>query len=61
MSGTNDDDGGDGEEAALFWTGEPPDIYKNETAWGDLVFGKFHGVSPASELATTWGRVKIRW
>lgn len=36
---TNDDDGGGDEEAALFWTGKPPNIYKNEQVWGDLIFG----------------------
>ncbi len=55
---TNDDDGGDGEEAALFWTGEPPDIYSNESVWGDLVFGDLAAVSSASKLAATWGQIK---
>jgi hypothetical protein len=55
---TNDDDGGDTEEAALFWTGEPPNIYSNEQEWGDLVFGEPFGVSPASRLATTWGQIR---
>ena len=55
---TNDDDGGDAEEAALFWTGEPPDIYNNEQAWGDLVFGEPYEVSPVSKLATTWGQIR---
>jgi hypothetical protein len=55
---TNDDDGGGGEEAALFWTGEPPNIYSNEAAWGDLVFGEPSAVSPASRLATAWGRIR---
>ena len=55
---TNDDDGGGEEEAALFWTGEPPDIYRNEKVWGDLVLGEPFGVSPASKLAATWVQVK---
>ncbi len=55
---TNDDDGGDAEEAALFWTGEPPNIYSNEGAWGDLVFSELLGVSPAGRLAATWGQVR---
>jgi len=55
---TNDDDGGGSEEAALFWTGEPPDIYNNEQVWGDLVFGKPYEVSPVSRLATTWGQIR---
>ena len=55
---TNDDDGGGNEEAALFWTGEPPEIYKNEQVWGDLVFGKPFEVSSAAKSATAWGRVK---
>ena len=55
---TNDDDGGGGEEAALFWTGEPPDIYSNEAVWGDLVFGEPYAVSPAGKLASTWGQIR---
>ena len=55
---TNDDDGGGDEEAALFWTGKPPDIYKNEAVWGDLVFGELASVSPAGKLAATWGKLK---
>ena len=54
----NDDDGGDAEEAALFWTGEPPNIYSNEQVWGDLTFGEFAAVSPAGKLAATWGKMK---
>jgi len=60
---TNDDDGGDGEEAALFWTGEPPNIYSNEAAWGDLVFGAPYAVSPTSpagKLVVTWGQMKAK-
>lgn len=55
---TNDDDGGGAEEAALFWTGEPPNIYSNEAVWGDLVFGELLGVSPVDRLAATWGQVR---
>jgi hypothetical protein len=55
---TNDDDGGAGEEAALFWTGEPPNIYSNESVWGDLVFGEPAEVSPTSKLTTNWGGIK---
>ena len=55
---TNDDDGGGTEESALFWTGEPPDIYLNEAVWGDLIFGKPYAVSSAGKLAITWGQVK---
>ncbi|MFC1716660.1 sugar-binding protein [Candidatus Poribacteria bacterium] len=55
---TNDDDGGGGEEAALFWTGEPPDIYSHEEQWGDLIFGKPYAVSPAGKLASTWGQIR---
>ncbi len=55
---TNDDDGGGDEEAALFWTGKPPDIYKNEAVWGDLVLGEFYAVSPAGKLITTWGQIR---
>ena len=58
---TNDDDGGGDEEAALFWTGEPPDIYRNEQVWGDLVLGEPFGVSPASKFVTNWGSVKERY
>ncbi len=52
------DDGGGNEEAALFWTGNPPDIYKNEAVWGDLTFGELYAVSPASNLSITWGQIK---
>lgn len=55
---TNDDDGGDTEEAALFWTGEPPNIYSNEGAWGDLVFSELLGVSSTGKIAATWGQVR---
>jgi hypothetical protein len=55
---TNDDDGGGDEEAALFWTGKPPDIYKNEAVWGDLVFGALASVSPSGNLITTWAGIK---
>ena len=56
---TNDDDGGDGEESALFWTGTPPNIYSNEAAWGDLLFGELAAtVSSAVRLTTAWGQVK---
>jgi len=55
---TNDDDEGGGEESALFWTGEPPNIYSNEAVWGDLTFGGPAAVSPACKLAATWGRIR---
>jgi hypothetical protein len=55
---TNDDDGGGDEESALFWTGEPPNIYLNEAVWGDLIFGKPYAVSPAGKLTSTWGQMK---
>jgi hypothetical protein len=55
---TNDDDGGGEEEAALFWTGEPPDIYSHEAAWGDLTFGELASVSQAGKIAATWGQIK---
>ena len=55
---TNDDDGGGSEEAALVWTGEPPNIYSNEAVWGDLVFGETTATSPAGKLTATWGSVK---
>lgn len=56
---TNDDDGGGGEESALFWTGIPPNIYNNEAAWGDLLFGELAAtVSSAVRLTTAWGQVK---
>jgi len=55
---TNDDDGVDSEEAALFWTEEPPDIYSNEHVWGDLIFGEFAAVSPAGKLAAIWRKMK---
>ncbi len=55
---TNDDDGGGTEEAALFWTGKPPDIYSHEAQWGDLIFGAPYAVSPEARLATTWGRIR---
>jgi hypothetical protein len=55
---TNDDDSGGDEEGALFWTGEPPNIYSNEGVWGDLVFGGLASVSPASKLTITWGEIK---
>ena len=55
---TNDDDAGGAEEAALFWAGKPPDIYKNEAAWGDLIFGELYAVSPAGKLAAVWAQIK---